>query len=311
MDEPPRTPDPRRSGGPGRARPRRAGDGAGVGVGAAVSGEPAVPLGRSERRRAKARKALGAPVVHEAIRREGEEELGRPLQAIGWSAVAAGLSMGFSFLGEAVLRSALPDVPWRPLVAKLGYSLGFLFVILGRQQLFTENTLVAILPLLARPGGRALARVAALWAVVLAGNVAGAAAFAASLSVDRLFSPELQRAFGELGEKAMTPGFLGVVGRGIYGGWLIALMVWLLPAARSARFLVIVTVTWLVGAAELSHVIAGSVEVLYLVAAGKLGLVAALGGFVLPAFLGNSIGGVALVAALNHAQVVAGASRGG
>ncbi len=77
----------------------------------------AVPLAPEERRRARARKALGAAVVHEAIRREGEEELGRPIQAIAWSAVAAGLSMGFSLVGEAVLRSGLPDAPWRPLVA--------------------------------------------------------------------------------------------------------------------------------------------------------------------------------------------------
>jgi formate/nitrite transporter FocA (FNT family) len=166
-----------------------------------------------------------------------------------------------------------------------------------------------MLPLLARPGARTLARVAALWAVVLAANVIGAAAFAASLHAGGLFSPDLRAAFSELGHRAIAPGFLGIVGRGIYGGWLIALMVWLLPAARSARFFVIVTVTWLVGAAELSHVIAGSVEVFYLVATGELGAGAALGGFVLPAFLGNSVGGVALVAALNHAQVVAGAAR--
>lgn len=297
MDETPRTDEPRR---PRRRRGAPA---------PAIEGGPAVPLERRERKQATARKALGAQVVHEAIRAEGEEELGRPLQAIAWSAVAAGLSMGFSFLAEAVLRGGLPDAPWRPLVAKLGYSLGFLFVILGRQQLFTENTLVAILPLLARPTPRALARVSALWAVVLAGNLLGAAAFAASLSVRGLFAPGLRTAFVELGERALSPGFLGVLGRGIYGGWLIALMVWLLPAARSARFFVIVAVTWLVGVAELSHVIAGSVEVFYLVAAGRLEVGAALGGFVVPAFLGNSIGGVALVAALNHAQVVAG--RGG
>jgi formate/nitrite transporter FocA (FNT family) len=272
---------------------------------------PAVPLGKREARLAGRHKAPGAPVVHEAIRREGEEELSRPLSALAWSALAAGLSMGFSLLGEAVLRSHLPDAPWRPLVAKLGYSFGFLFVILGRQQLFTENTLVAILPVLARPGRETLGRAARLWAVVLAGNVVGAALFAGSLTLDRLFSPELRAAFAGLGERALEPGFLGVLGRGVYGGWLIALMVWLLPAARSARFLVVVVVTWLVGAAELSHVIAGSVEVLYLVAAGQAGLDRFLLGFLLPAFVGNSVGGVALVAALNHGQVVAGAARRG
>lgn len=103
--------------------------------------------------------------------------------------------------------------------------------------------------------------------------------------------------------------------RGVYGGWLIALMVWLLPAARSAarsaRFFVVVAVTWLVGAGEFSHVIAGSVEVLHLAVAGEISAGAFLLSFLLPALAGNSLGGVALVAALNHAQVVAGKAGAG
>jgi formate/nitrite transporter FocA (FNT family) len=248
-------------------------------------------------------------VVHEAIRREGEDELARPAAALVWSAIAAGLSMGFSLVGEGVLRAALPDAPWRVLVEKLGYSLGFLFVILGRQQLFTENTLLVILPFLARPSASGFRRVARVWALVLAGNVAGAIAFAASLRTGAVGSPELHRAFAEIGQQALSPGFGAVLVRAIYGGWLIALMVWLLPAAKNARFFVIVAVTWLVGAGEFSHSIAGSIEVLYLVVTGQVGAGAFLGGFLVPALLGNSIGGVALVAALNHAQVVAGHER--
>ncbi len=276
------------------------------GTGSTEAAEGAPPLPRRERRKAAARSAVRVQVVHEAIRLEGEEELSRPTQALLWSGLAAGLSMGFSLVGEGILRSALPDAPWRPLVSKLGYSLGFLFVILGRQQLFTENTLTVILPLMRAPTARNAARVARLWAVVLLANVVGAFAFAGSLSLGDSFSAVHRQVFGELGREAFAPGFVVVLVRGIYGGWLIALMVWLLPAARSARFFVIVAVTWLVGAASFSHAIAGSVEVLYLVARGDLSLADYLRGFLLPAFLGNSIGGVSLVAAINHAQAFAG-----
>jgi formate/nitrite transporter FocA (FNT family) len=269
----------------------------------------AVPLTPHEKRKARARTAVSPQVVHEAIRREGQEELERPTAALVWSAVAAGLSMGFSLVGEGVLHAALPDAPWRPVVAKLGYSLGFLFVVLGRQQLFTENTLLVILPFLARPGLGSLRRVARVWALVLAGNLAGALAFAASLRSGAVVSPELHRAFSEIGHQALAPGPAGVLVRAVYGGWLIALMVWLLPVARSARFFVIVAVTWLVGAGEFSHSIAGSVEVLFLAVTGQIGLGTFLGGFLVPALVGNSVGGVALVAALNHAQVVAGHER--
>jgi formate-nitrite transporter family protein len=89
-------------------------------------------------------------VVYAAIRKEGDEELERATAALAWSGLAAGLSMGFSFATEAMLRAALPETPWRPLIAKLGYSVGFLIVVLGRQQLFTENTLTVILPVLRR-----------------------------------------------------------------------------------------------------------------------------------------------------------------
>src|SRR3954453_15635744 len=87
------------------------------------------------------RASPGGEVVYKAIMREGEDELDRPSSALFWSGLAAGLSMGFSLIAEGLLRAHLPDAPWRPTVAKFGYSLGFLIVVLGRQQLFTENTL--------------------------------------------------------------------------------------------------------------------------------------------------------------------------
>src|SRR3954451_19173957 len=93
-----------------------------------------------EKKEAETRSSVTPHVVHEAVRREGEEELKRSNSALAWSGLAAGLSMGFSLIGEGILRSRLPDAPWRPLIAKFGYSAGFLLVILGRQQLFTENT---------------------------------------------------------------------------------------------------------------------------------------------------------------------------
>ena len=87
-----------------------------------------------------------AAVVYEIVRTEGEAELIRPFSALWWSGVAAGISIGFSFLSEAALAALLPASDWRPIIAKLGYAVGFLIVILGRQQLFTENVLTAVLP---------------------------------------------------------------------------------------------------------------------------------------------------------------------
>src|SRR3954465_14593220 len=96
------------------------------------------------------RSAPSGKIVYKAILKEAEDELERPSSALFWSGLAAGLSMGFSLVAEGLLRAHLPDKPWRPLGVKLGYSIGFLIVILGRQQLFTENTLTPVLPLLRR-----------------------------------------------------------------------------------------------------------------------------------------------------------------
>jgi formate-nitrite transporter family protein len=267
---------------------------------------PGAELPEADRREAEKRSALGVHVVHEAVRLEGDEELARPTSALAWSAVAAGLSMGFSLVAESLLRAALPEAPWRPLVAKLGYSVGFLVVILGRQQLFTENTLTVMLPLLDRRSARCLAGVARVWLVVLAGNVLGALAFAWLIGRGDVFPAELRETFAALGRESMAPGFGTKLLRGVFGGWLIALTVWLLPAAANARVFVIMLVTYLVGLGQFTHAIAGSVDTLYLVTQGELGAGDYLGRFLLPAFLGNAIGGVSLVAAINHAQVVSG-----
>src|SRR6204780_4805696 len=111
------------------------------------STEGAIPT-PIERKQIEERIAITAPVVYETIRREGDEELHRPAAALAWSALAAGLAMGISFIAEALLSSFLPNQPWRQLISRVGYSIGFLIVVLGRQQLFTENTLTAILPFL-------------------------------------------------------------------------------------------------------------------------------------------------------------------
>lgn len=149
------------------------------------------------------RTALRAAVVHEAIREQGETELRRPVLALAWSGLAAGLSMGFSMISQGLLQSHLPDAPWRPLITNLGYSVGFLGVILGRQQLFTENTLTVILPLLARRHGTTLLGVGRLWSIVLVANLIGALAIAWVIGNTGIFTPNVRGAFSMIGAAAL------------------------------------------------------------------------------------------------------------
>jgi formate/nitrite transporter FocA (FNT family) len=255
--------------------------------------------------RAMERRALSARDVHEALRAEGTSELERPWNALAWSGLAAGISMGLSLVAEGLLRAHLPDTPWRPLVASLGYTVGFLVVTLGRQQLFTETTLTACLPVLHERTWDMLRKAVRLWVVVLLANLVGTWLFAWAAAHPSAFDPALRQAFSDLAREAVARPPLDALVRGVFGGWIIALMVWLLPSAESARPWVILMMTYLISAAGLTHIIAGSVEVFYGIVAGELGMAASLGRFVLPVLIGNSIGGIVLVAILNHAQVVA------
>jgi formate/nitrite transporter FocA (FNT family) len=264
-----------------------------------------VQLTKDEEEEVRKRTALRAAVVFETVRREGETELTRPVVALAFSGLAAGLSMGFSLVGTGILHAYLPTAPWRPVVEALGYTLGFLIVIMGRQQLFTENTLTAILPVLDDPDKpKKLGQMSRLWGIVLFTNLIGAAVFAYVCARTSIFPTEIKTAFLQVGLTALHPTFGEIFGRGILAGWLIALMVWLLPAANPQRLWVIIIITWLVGVAGMSHVIAGSVEALYAVAAGAWPWTLFITNFLIPVFLGNCVGGVLLVAILNYGQVV-------
>lgn len=260
-------------------------------------------LDQGERGQAAAHSAPRALVIHEIIREEGETALERTFTGLAWSGLAAGLSMGFSFLAQALLHAGLPDAPWRHLVDSLGYSIGFVLVILGRQQLFTESTLTAVLPVLTEKDARTLGACLRLWSIVILANLAGTWIFAALITPEGLFQPETRAALSQLASAPTEASFGITCLKAILAGWLIALMVWILPSARSARLLTVLIITYVVGLGRLAHSIAGSVEAAYAVLDGSSNLGAYWLRFLVPTVLGNILGGVALVALVNHASV--------
>lgn len=273
-------------------------------------GKPSEEKAALETEEVEQRSSPGGHIVYRAVKKEGEDELKRSNAALAWSGLAAGLSMGFSLLSEGLLRSHLADTPWRPLVAKFGYCIGFLVVVLGRQQLFTENTLTVILPLLRKKDLRTFGNVVRLWAIVLAANLAGALVVAWVMGNTSVVAPNVHQAMKELGLASMNHGFGTLLLRGIFAGWLIALMVWLLPFAETARVAVIIIITYIVGIGEFSHSVAGSVDAFYLVTTG-VKTFAQYFAYIGPILLGNIIGGSSIVAAIAHAEYISsGAGEG-
>ncbi|MBX9930727.1 MAG: formate/nitrite transporter family protein [Methylobacterium sp.] len=242
-------------------------------------------------------------VLHEVIRKEGDEELRRHGGALFLSALAAGLTMGFSLIVPGVLKAHLPEAKWVQLIVGMGYATGFLIVVLGRQQLFTENTLTPILPLLHDRTAKTLARVGRLWGIVLVGNIVATALIAAVLAYSDAFEPEVHRAFAEISRHAVASSFGTTVVKAVFAGWLIALMVWMLPATGSAAPFIVILMTGLVSICGLAHIVAGSVDTFYLVFTGEASMSDYVWRFFIPTLVGNVFGGTALVAVLNFGQV--------
>jgi formate/nitrite transporter FocA (FNT family) len=247
-----------------------------------------------------------APIIYEIVRRLGEEELARPVTSLWWSGVAAGLSISVSLLAQAILEMHLPDEPWRPLVSSFGYSAGFLIVVLGRQQLFTENTITMVLPLMVEFSRTLLLRVLGIWGIVLLANLVGTLAAALFLSFTPVVSADLLQAMLHVASSGVAEhGWWAMLVKGVVSGFLIAAMVWLIPSADETQFHVITLMTYLIAVGGFTHIVAGSVDAFMLVVAGQLGAFDMAVDFALPVFIGNVVGGTALFAMISYAQVMA------
>lgn len=241
---------------------------------------------------------------------EGKHELERPPLGLFLSAISAGLDIGFSLflMGtmQTLVGDTLPHAITRILVANM-YAVGFVFVVIGRSELFTEHTTLAILPLIS--GRATVGAVAQLWGLVYAGNMLGAAAIAA---LTALIGPAIHviqpAVLNDIAVSACRldggPMLLGA----ILAGWLMGLMSWLITAARDtiSQIVLVWVIAAAIGLAQLNHAVAGAVEVFAGVFCGRGLTMANFGHFLLWTTLGNAIGGGVFVGLLKYSH----ASRG-
>ncbi|HVS77254.1 MAG TPA: formate/nitrite transporter family protein [Steroidobacteraceae bacterium] len=242
---------------------------------------------------------------------QAQEELERPAGGLLLSSLSAGLDLGFGPLLMAVLLT-LSHGDWpRPItriVLAAAYAVGFVFVVLGRSALFTEQTTSAVLPVLAGRAG--LLQLARLWSLVLLGNIAGGAVFARILST---LGPHMHivdaAAFGTIAAKLLAVPWWTMWGSAVLAGWLMGLLAWLMAAARDTigQIVFVSLTTFVIGMAGFHHSIAGTIEVL-------LGLFASAGPtwgdylrFIAAAAVGNAFGGALFVALLKFGHVRASA----
>ena len=257
----------------------------------------------SDQQEAEERSAPSARVVHAAVLEQGGDELTRPASSLFWSAFAAGIAITASLWASGALHHYLPAETWAEAVADLGYPIGFLVVILGRLQLFTEHTAVAVLPVIRNPGAAALGRLARLWAIVFAANMLGAAAAAALVAYGHVQSAETLKGMVAVSAKLLERTPVETLMQAIPAGFLVASIAFIRSATDGSGFWVVFAITYTISLAGFAHVVAGASEAFLLAWLGEASWTWALSGFVLPALLGNIIGGTGLFAVLAHAQV--------
>ena len=242
-------------------------------------------------------------VLHEAMVLKGEHELDRPAASLFWSGLAAGIAISISIVAEGALHHRLPETPWRELVTGWGYAVGFILVIMGRLQLFTEHTVVAVTPALAEHSSGNWTKLGRLWTIVFIANQLGA--FIAALAFAKLgvTGAELTGAMVEVSKAGSDRTFAQMLLQAIPAGFLIAAIAWLIIAAKSGHFWVIALLAYMIAIGQFPHVIASACGAYLLALTGNAPPVWPITGFVMPVLIGNVIGGTGLFALLNYAQI--------
>lgn len=241
---------------------------------------------------------------------KGLAELERPTSGLFISGLSAGLELGFSLFLMAVtltlVEGLLPKLIVRILVAN-AYSVGFIFVILGRSELFTEHTTLAVLPVLNRRAS--LSSLGRLWGLVYTSNIIGGAAFAVLAAV---IGPSLgvidPREFGQIARDLVMHPWWVILLSAMLAGWMMGLLSWLVTAGRDtiSQIFFVWLVTVGIGFGHLHHSIAGTVEVLAGVFSGQGVGFLGFGHFLFWTTLGNAVGGVFFVALFKYSHAIRG-----
>ncbi|NYF78287.1 formate/nitrite transporter family protein [Granulicella arctica] len=243
--------------------------------------------------------------IYEQVANNARQELGRSTVSLIISGLAGGIFMGLSALGTAIALSMLGTSKPAEFIAKMFYPIGFIVVILGRSQLFTENTLYPVALVLAEK--KHFWHTMRLWAAVLPSNIVGALAFASLASLTNAISPNVVQSLSQLGLDAIHHPPATIFWSGVMGGWIIATVAWLVSGSHSITGSVIIIwlLAFVVGLGNFAHCIAASGEVFAAILTGHAPWIAFPTWF-LPAVSGNICGGVGMVTLLEYGQVIYG-----
>ena len=237
--------------------------------------------------------------VFQRIVAAADEEITAGSRELFFSGLAAGFAITITFL---LYISLTASTGGDPVLSALLYPLGFIYIIIGGYQLYTENTLPPVALTLER-----IASVPALlrnWIVVLAGNFAGGTLGAMALAWGGVLSPEAATAAADIASKGIETASSVLFAKAAFAGLIVAGVVWVGFAARDtiSRLVVVYLAFLSIPIGGLFHVVVSYTEMVYLVLLGDLSVWVGITEFVLPVLAGNTVGGVVLVTVVNYFQ---------
>ena len=241
--------------------------------------------------------------IYKQVAKNAQEELKRSSLSLAISGLTGGIFMGLSALGVGIALAHLGGSSGAFVISRMFYPLGFIVVILGRSQLFTENTLYPVALVLTEP--RQIWNTMRLWATVLPANVVGAFVFAMLAGLTRAMPADVVQAIAGLGLDAVHHPASTIFWSGVVGGWIIATAAWLVSGSHSitGSVMVIWMLTFVVGLGNFAHCIATSGEILTAVLTHQLPW-AEYPKWLGPAVGGNICGGVIMVTLLEYGQAI-------
>lgn len=272
----------------------------------ATSEQPAPQPAEDDSGAASHQKNLSRPSaddIYQQVAKNAKEELKRSSISLALSGFTGGIFMGLSALGVGIILARLGSSQSAFIISRMFYPLGFIVVILGRSQLFTENTLYPVALVLTEP--RQIWNTMRLWATVLPSNILGALAFAALIGLTHALPADAVKAISTLGLTAVHQPTSAIFWSGVVAGWIIATAAWLVSGSHSitGSVMIIWALTFVVGLGEFAHCIATSGEILTAVITHRLSWLA-YPRWLLPAVLGNICGGVVMVTLLEYGQTI-------
>jgi len=243
--------------------------------------------------------------IYRQVASNARQELRRSNTALAISGFGGGAFMGLSALGPAIAAMLLGEGATAQLISRMFYPLGFIVVIVGRSQLFTENTLYPVALVLQEK--REFWHTMRLWSIVLPANILGALAFAMLAAWTPAMEPAIVHALTRHGMEGLAHPAVAIFWSGVIGGWIIALAAWLVSGSHSVTgsVMVIWMLTYIIGLGEFAHCVASSCEILVAVLAHQASW-GAYGEWLGLAVAGNVCGGVGLVTVLEYGQAVYG-----